>query len=92
MAKKFNVWNMTDGVMVNHRPLSSAEADVQISAFPDRYKQQGYYSTNSGERIDPKDVNLVKMPLGQYPDLANCDSNKKIKEMIKSETDEHPQH
>ena len=58
--KLFIVFNETDGVPVTHEPVSEEQADEIIKSFPDRFKHQGYYLTSGRERIDPKDVVLVK--------------------------------
>jgi hypothetical protein len=58
--KLFTVFNQTDGIPVSHGPVSEKRADEIIRTFPDRFKHQGYYLTGRRERIDPKDVVLVK--------------------------------
>lgn len=63
MAEKlFMVFNDTDGgIPVTFEPVPEDQADEIIKIFPDRYKQQGYYSTNRWERIRPEDVVLRKV-------------------------------
>lgn len=57
----FIVFNETDGIAVTYEPVSSDAADEIIRTFPDRFKHQGYYLTSGRDRIDPKDVVLVKL-------------------------------
>ena len=60
----FAVFNVTDGFYASPDEFESeAKAQEFIDAFPDRYKMQGYYRTGRCEKIDPKDVELMIVPV-----------------------------
>lgn len=68
--EKFNVWNMTDKICASHNAMSSSQADQFIKSFPKRYGAQGYYRNNKGEKMNPSDVELLKLPVGLFPDMS----------------------
>ena len=58
------LWNDTDGIPAWPEPFKTRrEALVFARAFRARYKQQGYYLTADGFRIDPKEIELVPRPV-----------------------------
>jgi hypothetical protein len=61
------VYNSTDGVLAWPGPLPISPAKEFIREFPNKYKQQGYYRTATGERIRPEDVQLVLLDLEWEP-------------------------
>jgi hypothetical protein len=59
----FIVFNKTDNITASPQEFSSEVADQFIKDFPLRYKAQGYYRTNQNIKINPKDIELIKIPL-----------------------------
>lgn len=56
---EYLVMNDTDGITASQDSFKTkALANKFIKAFPKRYEAQGYYRTNTWEKIDPKDVKL----------------------------------
>jgi hypothetical protein len=68
----FDVFNLTDGVYATHMPLEDQAADQFIEDFPKRYELQGYYTTQNWERIDPRNVRLMKLPHGDADAFAQA--------------------
>jgi hypothetical protein len=61
MANKpttYLVYNRTDAILADPRPMSRQEAEEFIRLFPKRFERQGYYKTFRGLRIPPEEVEL----------------------------------
>jgi Large polyvalent protein-associated domain 11 len=57
--KEYLVMNNTDGITASFDTFKTkAQAQKFINDFPKRYEAQGYYRTNTWEKINPKDVEL----------------------------------
>ena len=61
------VYNSTDGVLAWPGPLPISQAREFIREFAKRYERPGYYTTATGERIWPEDVELVLLDLDWEP-------------------------
>lgn len=59
---RFIVINETDGIPAAPQPMTKAEAEKFIKSLRDRYWEQGYYKTASGQRISPNDVQFTIAP------------------------------
>ncbi len=68
--KRFLVYNLTDGILACPELLTLAEARSFIRSFPERFAQQGYYLTASGERIRPELVEFDMVDVGADPPLG----------------------
>lgn len=53
------VYNSTDGILAWPSPMTLEEARAFIREFPKRFARQGHYTTATGERIKPVDVELT---------------------------------
>lgn len=61
MAKKnIAIFNETDGFFASDERFDEAGADKFIEDFPKRYEKQGYYRNSQMEKMDPKEVVLIK--------------------------------
>ena len=59
------LWNVTDGVFADPAVYPTKEAAADAAArFPERYRAQGYYKTADGLRIDPREVEIEVVPVG----------------------------
>lgn len=61
--KIYMVFNNTDGFFASPDVMTKEEAEKFIEEFPSRYERQGYYRTNTWEKIRPEDVELEIRPL-----------------------------
>ncbi len=58
---EWEVVNLTDGIIAT--PIvSKSEAYSFIQNFPNKFKEQGYYVTASGEKIKPENIKLEIHP------------------------------
>ena len=60
---RWQVMNLTDGILANPNIMSKQEAEDFIENFRKKYSLQGYYLTSNGDRIKPEDVVLKTMPI-----------------------------
>lgn len=61
----WGLWNATDHVFADPRTFATREQAVEAAAqFRARFKVQGYYKTAEGLRIDPSEVELEVVPMG----------------------------
>ncbi len=65
---RYIVFNNTDGIPAScdchgDGSMTKEEAEKFVKEFPLRYERQGYYRTNTWEKIRPEDVKLEIRPL-----------------------------
>ena len=56
--RRYQVFNLTDGIWAAPFAMSREDAEMFVRDFPERYERQGYYRTASGKRIRPDEVEL----------------------------------
>jgi hypothetical protein len=59
---KWQVMNVTEGMLASPEVMTKKEADKFIKDFPGRFKNQGYYRTAKGYKLRPEDVVLECIP------------------------------
>lgn len=69
-AKKWFVFNLTDGIEAHRCPMTLAEAVDFMKAFPKAFENQGYYKTSRWELIPPEQVQLVLLPIEDTSQLS----------------------
>lgn len=63
-SKRFALYNATDAVYAAPQAFDTErEAWAYAQAFRGRFKQQGYYKTAEGWRIDPDEIELEVIPV-----------------------------
>jgi len=55
---KYQVLNMTDGLLASPKKMSMEEAQRFVEEFRARIRKQGYYLTTECEQITPEEVKL----------------------------------
>lgn len=67
VARRFLVFNRTDGILAHPEFMSFDQARDFIKRFRARFTQQGYYLTAAQERIPAECVELTIMDAQPYP-------------------------